>query len=67
MDGGVLLDSADQIRNTTKDATIQPVRGDTAEEALDHIEPGGGGWREMNMATGPQKVLVHCRVVSLTF
>ena len=49
MHGDVVLDSADQFGNTPEDAAIQPIRGNTAEEALDHVKPRSGGWREMHM------------------
>ena len=40
----VVADGSDELFEVLEDAAPQLVRGQVAEEAFDHIEPGGGGW-----------------------
>ena len=49
MHGDVLVNGGDEFRDAAKDAARQAIGRDTAEEALDHIEPGGGGRGEMDV------------------
>jgi len=49
MHSDVFLNSGNQFRHAAEDSSFQPVGADTAEETLDHVEPGSGCWREMNM------------------
>ena len=51
MHSDVLLDNGNQFGNAPKDAALQSISRDAAEEALDHVEPGSGRWREMDMET----------------
>lgn len=52
MRSDVLVDGGDQFWNAVKDAVLQSVRRDAAEEVLDHFETGGGGWGEMDVEAG---------------
>ena len=45
----VLIDGQDQFLHVTKDTTAEAVLGKVTEESLNHIQPGGAGWREVNM------------------
>ena len=64
MHSDVLVDGGDQFRDTAKDAAFQSVGRDAAEEALDHVEPGGGGWREVHDEAGmPGQPLLHRRML----
>ena len=47
----VFLDGCDQIGNTVEDAALKTICRDAAKEALDHVEPGRGGRREMHVET----------------
>lgn len=51
MHGNVLINGGDQLGDAAEYAALQPVGRNTAEKALDHVEPGRGGWREMDMET----------------
>ena len=42
-----------EISHAFEDAAANGILGDEAEEALDLIEPGGGGGREVNVPTRP--------------
>jgi len=47
--GYELLDGSSEFWDASKHAVAQTFDGDVAEETLDHVEPGGRGWSEMNM------------------
>ena len=46
------FNGADQLRYSGKYAPAQALTGQVAEEAFNHIEPGGGGGREMDVEAG---------------
>ena len=46
VDGGLQIDDA------LEDAALQPTAGQGGEEALDGVEPGGGGWGEVEGPSG---------------
>ena len=45
----VVHDGRLQVVDAAKDTTANAVLGDVPEEALDQIDPGGGGGREVQM------------------
>ena len=45
----VVSDGGDELFEVLEDATLELVLGQVSEEALDHVEPRGGGWRKANM------------------
>ena len=44
-------DGFDQLRQAAKDTLAQTFGGQVSKEALDHVEPGGAGGREVQMKT----------------
>ena len=53
IDGGLEIDDG------SKDTSLQSALCELGEEAFDGIEPGGGGWREVE---GPPRMLRAVRV-----
>ncbi len=49
MHGDVVLDGGDQFWNAAKDAALESVGRDTAEEAFAHVEPRCRGRREVHV------------------
>lgn len=45
----VVAYGCDELFEVVEDAALELVLRQVAEEALDHVEPRGGGWREANM------------------
>jgi hypothetical protein len=45
----VVSDGHDELFEVLEDASLEPVLGQVAEEAFDHVEPRGRGWGEANM------------------
>jgi hypothetical protein len=45
-------DGALEISDALKRAAADTVSGDLGEEALEHVEPGSRGWREVQMKAG---------------
>ncbi len=48
MHGDVFLHGGDEFGDAVEYATAQSLGGEVAEEALDHVQPRGRGWREVN-------------------
>ena len=56
----VFIDGGDQLGHAGKHPAAQTFGGDVVEEPLDHIQPGGRGWREMHSeARMPGQPLLH--------
>jgi hypothetical protein len=47
--GDVLIDGGDKFGHAGEHASAQPLGGDIAEEALNHIQPRRGGGREVHV------------------
>jgi len=45
----VVSDGGDELFEVLEDAPLELVLGQVAEEAFDHVEPTGRGWREANV------------------
>jgi hypothetical protein len=45
----LVSDSGDELFKVLEDAAFELVLGQVAEEAFDHVEPTGRGWREANV------------------
>ena len=43
------VDSGLEVGDACEDAAFEPPPGQLGEEALDCVEPGGGGWDEMEI------------------
>src|SRR6266700_6820327 len=50
--GEVVLDGLLEFGQAVKDAAANALRGEVAEEALDHVEPRGAGRGEVDMKAG---------------
>ena len=46
------FDGSFQVGDALEDAAAQTFLRELAEEALDDVEPGAAGWREMHMEPG---------------
>lgn len=53
--GEVAVDSGLEVDDGAEHTSLEPSLGKGGEEALDGVEPGAGGWREVE---GPARMVV---------